>query len=266
MSAIQFNQLFKISRAVSGLFLLAALLVMPAQAADTAPRFEQANKFYEQGKYSEAATAYDKLIETEGATAALYFNRGNAFFKLGQVGRAIASYRQAEQLLPRDPDLRANLQFARTQARGGSNYRMDRWHRWLGALTLNEWTMLTVGSFWFLFLLLALVQWRPELKPGLQKFAIIASVVFVFLVVCFGTTLNDYYTQSAIVITGEAEIRNGPLDESQTAYKVRDGVELTILDHKDGWYQVTDSSQRIGWVRQEQVLVFEPGAMQKKHG
>ncbi|MDB6124581.1 MAG: hypothetical protein JWQ71_3574 [Pedosphaera sp.] len=264
MSAIQFTQLFRIGRVMMCLFLLVTLLAMPAQADDTAPRFEQANKFYEQGKYADAASAYDKLIETGNATAALYFNRGNALFKLGQVGRAIASYRQAEQLAPRDQELRANLQFARTQARGGSNYRMDRWHRWLGTLTLNEWTLLTVGSFWLMFLLLALVQWRPELKQGLQKFIVVVSLAFVLLVVCLGTTLNDYFTQSAIVVTGEAEIRNGPLDESQTAYKVRDGVELTILDRKDGWYQVTDSTQRIGWIRQEQVLVFQPATAQKK--
>jgi tetratricopeptide (TPR) repeat protein len=249
------------------IFLITLFSIMPLPAADTAPRFDQANKFYEQGKYADALSAYDKLLEAGNLTEALYFNRGNALFKLGQLGRAIASYRQAEQLVPRDPDLRANLQFARTQARGGSAYHASRWHRWLGTLTLNEWTLLTATAFWLLFLLLALSQWRPALKQGLRNVIILTGIAFVFLGICLGAALDkNYFTGSAIVITGEAEVRYGPFDESQPAYKVRDGIELTLLDHKDGWYQVADQAQRIGWLRQDQVLVFEPCLAQQKRG
>jgi tetratricopeptide (TPR) repeat protein len=206
--------------------------------------------------------AYDRMLQAGSVSEALYFNRGNALFKMGQLGRAIASYRQAEQLAPRDADLRANLQFARTQALGGTPYRTSYWHRWLTTLTLNEWTLLTAGMLWVVFLLLALVQWQPELKGTLRNWILVTSMVLVFLGICLAATVNEhYFAQSAIVVAGEAEIRNGPLDESQTVYKVRDGVELTILDHKDGWYQVVDQA-----LRQEQVLPFEFGAAQGKRG
>ena len=134
------------------------------QAGDLAADFEQANKFYEEGKYDAAVQAYDKLLETGNASEALYFNRGNALFKLGQVRRAIASYRLAERISPRDPELRANLQFARTRARGGSPYQAERWRLWLGVLTVNEWTLLTAVAAWALFVFLALGQWRTELS------------------------------------------------------------------------------------------------------
>ena len=75
--------------------------------------FDTANKLYEEGKFAEAAAAYESLVQSRQVSAALYFNLGNAWFKSGQIGRAIAAYRQAEQMTPRDPDLRANLQFAR---------------------------------------------------------------------------------------------------------------------------------------------------------
>ena len=81
---------------------------------------------------------------------------------------------------------------------------------------------------------------------------------------CLGIQLNaGYFTRSAIVIAGEAEVRNGPLDEAPSVYKVRDGLELNILDEKDNWLQVRDPAQRIGWVRRDQVLVFEPGGSQR---
>src|SRR4051794_22052104 len=60
-----------------------------ARAADDASDFEQANKFYEQGKYADAISAYDKLLQNGKASEAIYFNRGNAYFKTGELGRAI---------------------------------------------------------------------------------------------------------------------------------------------------------------------------------
>src|SRR5205823_5530071 len=105
--------------------------------ADAAPAaFEAANRFYFEGKFSEAATTYGILEQSGQKSAALYFNWGNALFKSGQIGRAIAAYRRAEALTPRDPDLRANLQFARNQ-RQGPALSSRKSQEWLRRLSLN---------------------------------------------------------------------------------------------------------------------------------
>src|SRR5580693_3350640 len=151
-STARFN--FKFVPAITrALWLLLLLPLASLQAADFADGFESANKLYEQGKYSDALGAYDQLLKTGGVSEAVLFNRGNALFKLGQLGRAIESYRLAQQLAPRDSELRANLDFVRTRARGGAPYQTSRWRGWLDSLSLNGWTTLTVAAFWILFLL-----------------------------------------------------------------------------------------------------------------
>jgi tetratricopeptide (TPR) repeat protein len=231
------------------------------RAPDLIFGFESANKLFEEGNYAGALAGYDKLLETGNASEALYFNRGNTLFKLGQVGRAIASYRVAQSLAPRDLALRANLQFARTTARGGSPYHRERWRIWIESLSLNEWTLLTAAAVWLLFILLALRQWRPALRPALRNYFFTVCVVVLVVGVCFGIVVDENcFTQSAIVITGEADVRNGPLDESQSLYKVRDGIEVEILDRQNDWLQVVDSAQRVGWLRRDQVLLFNPSA------
>src|SRR5262245_50565847 len=101
-------------------FALALLFLSSAHAASESagPPFDSANLLYEQGKFAEAASAYQSLLKSGRTSAAVYYNLGNAFFKAGQIGRAIAAYARAEQITPRDPDLRANLQFARNQVQG----------------------------------------------------------------------------------------------------------------------------------------------------
>ena len=244
--------------------LTSGLMTPGARADELTAVFEKGNKFYEEGKYANAVTAYDQLLNAGNASEAIYFNRGNAYFKLGQVGRAIASYRMALCLTPRDPEARANLQFARTRARGGSAYHAGMWRGWFDLLTLNEWTCLTTGAMWLLFILLALRQWRPELNRALGSFILAGTVAAVLLGFGLAAGLADrYLNQSAVVIAGEADVRNGPLEESQSIYKVRDGVELGVLDRKDGWLQVVDPAQRAGWLREDQVLILEPSALIK---
>ena len=80
----------------------------------------------------------------------LLFNYGNAEFKAGNLGKAIAAFRRAGLLAPRDPEIRANLAFVRNQVQGAT-VRESRWQNWLGNLTLNEWTLFAAIAFWLTF-------------------------------------------------------------------------------------------------------------------
>jgi tetratricopeptide (TPR) repeat protein len=229
--------------------------------------FEAANKFYEQGLFTQAAAGYEALLQTGLASPAIYFNLGNACFKAGQIGRAIAAYHQAEQLSPRDPDLRANLQFARNQVQGPTLSPAS-WQRWLGRLSLNEWTLLASGAIWLWFLLLALPQWWPALKTTLRAYVMGLALVTLILCGCLAAALyQSGWGHSAVVIAREISVRQGPLDESQSAFTVHDGAELRVLDQKDDWLQVSTDPRRIGWLRGDQVLLLgvhaKPKALQK---
>src|SRR5437867_3328477 len=108
-------------------FLFGVFLGASACAADAIAIFDQANRMYEQGKFAEAAAAYQQVISLGHTSSTIYYNLGNAWFKAGQIGRSIVAYRRAEDLAPRDPNIRFNLNFARKQV-SGSNARI--WTPW----------------------------------------------------------------------------------------------------------------------------------------
>lgn len=218
--------------------------------------FEAANKLYEQGKYTRAAEEYERLLQTGKASAALYFNMGNARFKAGQIGRAIASYRRAERLSPRDPDIIANLQFARKQT-GGATLKPGLAERILGKLSLNEWTWLAFGAGWIAMGLLAAGQWRPDARRVLRAPVLIACGATVCFGVCLGLALAEAGGEPvAVVIVRSAEVRHGPLEESQTAFTVRDGAELRVIDRKDAWLRVMAGPKQAGWIPMDRVEVL----------
>jgi tetratricopeptide (TPR) repeat protein len=237
--------------------LLILLLLFPfhVSASDTTAEFDAANRLYAEGKFMEAAGAYQKILEAGQASSAIYFNLGNAFFKSGQIGRAIAAYRQAQRISPRDPDVRANLQFARNQVQGPT-MRTGRLERWLGTLSLNEWTWLSAVAVWLAFVLLVLRQLRPSLARPLKTWTFAVSGVALLLVIGFALAFaGSSSDKTAIVIVSEAAVRNSPFEESPNSFTARDGAELRVLDAKDDWLQVTDGTQRSGWVKGGAVLV-----------
>lgn len=240
--------------------LVAGLLfgsLWSASAGGPAADFEAANKLYEQGQYTAAIAAYNQLLQGGRVSPALYFNLGNAYFKAGQTGRAIAAYRLAEQLAPRDPDIRANLQFARRAVTGKDDAGPKGWERWLNRLSLNEWTVLAAGAGWVWLALLAAGQWRAEWRRALRQAGWAALAVFLLLGLGLGIEAYQQLGKTtAIVVARDVQARLGPYDESKAAVALPDGSELEIVSAKDDWFEIRDHAQRAGWVKKEQVILF----------
>jgi tetratricopeptide (TPR) repeat protein len=228
-------------------------------AADAPADFAAANKFYAEGNFPGAAAAYETILQNDGQSAALWFNCGNAEFKAGHLGKAIAAYRHAELLTPRDTDLRANLAFVRNQVQGAS-LRESQWQKWVGSLSLNESTILTAAFFWAMFGLLIARQIRPALVPGLRPATRLAVALSIFSGAVLALQAADHFNSAVAVVTAsEATARTGPWDDAQSVFTSRDGMELKVLDHHDDWVQVTDNTRKTGWLNKKQAEVL-PGA------
>jgi tetratricopeptide (TPR) repeat protein len=245
------KQLHIFLAAVAILFFAGKIFAAGAQAD-----FAAANQLYDEGKFSEAANVYEKIIQSGKISPSLLFNFGNAEFKRGEIGRAIAAFRRAGELAPRDSEIRANLEFVRNQVQG-TTLRESRWQNWLGALTLNEWTTLAALALWIAFALFAAMQIRPVLKPTLHVFARVSLIITILFCAIVGTDAAIHFSKPiAVVVAPDAIARSGPFDEAQNAFAVHDGAELAVTDQRNDWLQVTDGSGRIGWLQKKQAEVL----------
>ena len=246
--------------APSGTFTATNAPVSSAPADPTAA-FDHANKLYEQSRFAAAAQSYQALLKQGAVSPALHFNAGNALFKSGQIGQALYHYRLAERLAPRDPDIQANLAFARRLVRGGLVTETPWWSRFLTLLSLDDWTVVAAAGLWLWLLALAAGQCSDAVRRALSGYTATLGVATLLAAALLGAAwFASQRTHAAVVIVPEAVVRFGPLEESQSAYTLRDGSELEVLDEKDGWLQVLDDTRRAGWVRREQVLEIKPEA------
>src|SRR5690606_32879472 len=75
--------------------------------------FDKANELYKQDKFEEAAQLYEEILEGGQHSAEVYFNLGNAYYKLNKVAPAIYNYERALLLEPNNKNVQTNLKFAR---------------------------------------------------------------------------------------------------------------------------------------------------------
>jgi len=104
---------------LSALFLL-GLAGAPRTAQSPGPREQAAEALLLEGKWSEAAAAYDALTKSSPGSAQAWMRLGIARHELGEFARAIEAFGQAEQLFPPGP-MRAGASFRRSRAHARAN-------------------------------------------------------------------------------------------------------------------------------------------------
>jgi hypothetical protein len=188
------------------------------------------------------------------------YNLGNARFKAGQIGKAMAAYLEASHLAPRDPDIRANLQFARKRVQGPT-LAGNSVHAWLGRFTLDEWATAAAVTLWLVFAQLIGRQIWPAAKSALRPWTFVASGLALLLIAGAGAAYSfEESGRYAVVVVEKVQAHSSPFEGSDKTFDLQDGAEVRILDEKEGWLQVTTDPRRTGWIQKPNVdlLVRRP--------
>ena len=143
----------------------------PAETPNTI--FFHANALYGEERWAEAAAEYERVLAAGWESGNLYFNLGNAWFRAGDVGRAVLDYERARRLLPRDPDVQANLSYAREQA--GESGTETLWPRLVfplaGRAASDELLGAASALYAAIMALLTVALFVPAVAPGARSAA-----------------------------------------------------------------------------------------------
>jgi len=215
--------------------------------------FDIANEEFKAGNYQDAAGLYEGILSSfKLKNTDIYYNLGNAYFKLGRYGKAIASYRKALLLSPREQDVLANLRVVRSRTRDKLDsprstelfrdlfffhYDVNRSESELIFLVAYGLAALfgAVGLFWKS----KAMRWTAA--AGLAVTVIFASSTMVH-------AYREAHPSDAVVVAAEADLHTGPGDSYLTTFNLHDGAELYIHDRTKDWYQVELSDGRRGWI------------------
>lgn len=244
---------------VSLAVLLATVSVASAQTVDSPQTaFYRGNSLYAEGRYDDAVGAYSELVEAGYDGGALRFNLGNAYFKAGDVGRAILNYERAETWIPADPDLEANLSYARSLTEA-EPCALPTWSLLAFPLAarFSSWTLALLSS---VFLAAALACWgsRRFLPRGARVLGYVALLWAVGVVIGAGSLGYRVFrierpSFAVVVAPGDTPVRFEPATDGTQHFVSKQGTKLEVDEEREGWAQVTRCDGRRGWIERSAI-------------
>lgn len=241
--------------------LVAAATLALAGMSFADERFTSGNRHYEQKNYDSAVTAYTELVDQGLESAPLYFNLGNASFRSGDLGHAVLYYLRAQRLDPTDPDIAANLDFARrytsVQMEGVAlNPVSSLFESIVAPYRLTTLAWLSSALFFVLFGFLIArfgYAWRGALvKTGIWLALILLISASLLTTVKYH---HDYLVRRAVILAEESVVHTGPSDLSEKELDGSPGLIMEILAESGDFYNVLFENKRRGWIRKDLVAV-----------
>lgn len=229
------------------------------------PSFDKANELYTQENYEEAAKTYEEILNTNQHSVELYFNLGNAYYKLNAIAPAIYYYEKALLIEPNNKNVRNNLKFAQnmtideivvTPKVGLSEWIQD----FTSVYHYNLWAKIAIG-FSFLVLLAFIGYYfisRIMLKRlffGLAVLFIIGSAITVMIAV-FERNQNENYNP-AIVFAESVALTGEPKSNSKTVMLIHEGTKVVLLETLDDYYKVELLNGTEGWLLKSSVKALK---------
>lgn len=240
-------------------YILLLLVVFPGilfAQDENSQEWEKANAYYTTEEYLEAISMYEQILADGKESAKLYFNLGNAYYKAGDINKAILNYERAKLLAPNDNDIEFNLKIANQYVVTSiDELPLPFFLRWRSSVVntypADTWAYISVGAFIGFLLLLGLFIFSRII--ALRR---IAFWLGIFVIIFSGFTYSFAAQQKkklvernhAIVFCPRVTVKSSPAKSGTDLFLIYEGLKVQVTDSLNNWNEIklTDGNQ--GWL------------------
>ncbi|PQV45247.1 SH3 domain-containing protein [Jejuia pallidilutea] len=246
-------------------YIVIVLLSFVSVEAQNNTLFNEANTLYNQGKYAEAIDKYMAVLETDTHSAELYYNLGNAHYKLNNIAPSIYYFEKALLLNPNDKDIKNNLDYANNMTIDAiENVPEVGFSKLIKSMTktfsFDVWAKIAV-AFAIVYVVLVLLYYfsYSSLK---KRITFITSIIcLLFLCISLAFAFNkfelDKKENPAIVFAQESQVKTEPNLRSEESFRLHEGTKVQVLDTVNNWKEIKLSDGKTGWIPSEDIKLLK---------
>lgn len=222
---------------------------------------QDARARFQDGEFEQSAKLFEQALEKSPPSAAVFFELGRAWSKVGQDARAALNYRRALILDPRFLPARTALQEANTSLgipRPKSGWRT----RLLERVPMDSLTWAGAVLFWAgAFVILAAFfsarrRGRRVLLGGLSL-----VIGFGLVAIVWVTDPRITLTTTALVLTnGGTSLLRSPADNSEKVASLAQGSLIEVRSQRGRWFYGELPGGASGWFLTEGIIPLIPPA------
>ncbi len=222
---------------------------------------DQAKDFYTQEKYEEAVLMYDSIIALGVSSSELYYNMGNAHYKLGHIAQCILFYERALQLSPNDEDVMYNLELVQQHVVDEIDI-VDEFFLKKSIRSLrmssssDDWAKISLICFSVgLILLLVFFLSHITLFKKIAFYLSLAVILFSILSLSFSLKNKNEMTSrdSAIIFVPTVTVKSSPNKNGTQIFVLHEGTKVKITDSIGEWVEIKLADGNKGWIMLETI-------------
>lgn len=221
-----------------------------------------ANNAYVEGRWEDAVKGYEGISALGLESAALYCNTADAFFKQGNMPKAILNYERALKLDPSYEDARYNIELSNSLIQDRIDpvpeFILKVWAKdvcWL--MDSDSWAVSFIVLLALTLAMILLFLLAPT-AAGRRAGFFTSIALLLFAVASLSFSLwqkNDYMkTDDAIVMRPVVSVKSSPSAESsQDLFILHEGTKVEILDQVGSWSNIELADGRQGWIKSSDI-------------
>lgn len=222
------------------------LSLLPARAAEPEALFVAANDAYIAGDYPRAIALYDSVQALGYQAAHLYYNLGNAHFKLNHLAPALLNYERCLQLDPTHEDATFNLRLARLRVvdklEPVPDFFLTQWIRdFINGRSSGTWAWWAIGLVWLALGAGALLLWGRT--PSWRRGGFFGGLALLLLALAAtGLSLHRRSLERdsgwGIIFSPNAYVKEAPAGQTDLTI-LHEGAKVRVLGEQADWVKIS---------------------------
>lgn len=218
--------------------------------------FQQGVQAYQNNDYQTAIEQFEAALQHGKASAALYYNLGNAYYKMDEIGPAILNYERAKKMEPRDADIEFNLQIAQLKVvdkipSPEADFFFKVWNGVKNILSLEQFAIIAI-ILYVIFILLIVLRLLVK-SPGLANMARYSAVpVFILLILVASLFVvrirQDVNVKHGVILVDKVSVVSSPSSGSTEMFALHEGVKIQIIAQSGDFTRIRLTDGKDGWV------------------
>ena len=226
--------------------------------------FSQANELYNKGSYIEAINNYKEIIKNDFHSAELYYNLGNAYYRLDSIASSVYYYEKALQLNPNDRQIIDNLELInKTLVDEIDPITITLIESILNSISnifyFETWGYIYIFfSFLFVALFLSYYFANSSRVKRLTFVLLCISSIFILVSLINGNKgYNNYINNEyAVIYSYETDLKTEPNYRSETLFMLHEGTKIQVLENYNNWIKIRLVNGQVGYIQLIDVKIL----------
>ena len=240
------------------LFLLLLLFSMAQalMAQDHKVNLDSANAAYARGDFENAITLYESIIQEGYVAAQLYYNLGNAYYKVNEIASAILNFERAKKIDPVDEDIDYNLSLAKLRTVDKIEtiptfFISDITEDLSNKYSVDKWATIGGAAIWISMILFAVFV--VATSTGLRKLFFWSGLLIMLVGIASMTMAHKKYNsvfelREGIVFSPSIVAQSAPGDNGNDLFVLHEGTKVSVSEEIGDWSKIKLSDGSIGWL------------------